>query len=72
MTNLIKFSGRRAAPLPPSSPVDELTALEIELVRARLTQIRSETRQAPRSRPPRMSTIQPAARCPTLPGGWPL
>ena len=44
MTNLIAFPGRRRAP--PVPIVDELTALEIELVRARLAQIRSEVRQA--------------------------
>jgi hypothetical protein len=44
VTNLLKFPGRlRPQPL---SPTDELTALEIELVRARLSQIRSETRYA--------------------------
>jgi hypothetical protein len=42
MSNLLKFPGRRR-PLPPR---DELAALELELVRARLSQIRSETRQA--------------------------
>jgi hypothetical protein len=41
MANLIKFP--RAQSLPPR---DELTALELELVRARLSQIRSEIRQA--------------------------
>ena len=41
MTNLVKFPGRlRPQFLPPR---DELAALEIELVRARLAQIRSET-----------------------------
>jgi hypothetical protein len=47
MSNLIRFPGRRSTP-PPT--VDALTAelatAEIELARARLVQIRSETRQA--------------------------
>jgi hypothetical protein len=46
---VIKFPGRRAGPSP-TPPVDalisELTAVEIELARARLAQIKSETRQA--------------------------
>jgi hypothetical protein len=46
---VIKFPGRRAGPSP-TPPVDalisELTAVEIELARARLAQIRSEARQA--------------------------
>jgi hypothetical protein len=42
MTNLIKFPGRlRPQSLPPHN---ELAALELELVRARLSQIRSEIR----------------------------
>jgi hypothetical protein len=41
---LIKFPGRhRPQPLPPR---DELAALELELVRARLAQVRSEIHQA--------------------------
>ena len=44
MTNLVQFP-RRVRPQP-VAPRDELTALEIELVRARLAQVRSETRQA--------------------------
>ena len=44
MTNLVKFPGRlRPQFLPPR---DELAALELELVRVRLSQIRSEIRQA--------------------------
>lgn len=44
MTTLIKFPGRLR---PQSSPPrDELAALELELVRARLAQVRSEIRQA--------------------------
>ena len=44
MSNLLKFPGR---PRPQSEATcAELLALEIELVRARLAQIRSETRQA--------------------------
>ena len=44
MNNLIKFPGR---PRPqPEAPRDELMALELELVRARLAQIRGEIRQA--------------------------
>jgi hypothetical protein len=44
MTNLVKFPGRlRPQSLPPH---DELMALELELVRTRLAQIRSETRYA--------------------------
>jgi hypothetical protein len=42
MTNLIAFPGRRRAP--PAPIVDELTALETELVRARIAQVRTETR----------------------------
>jgi hypothetical protein len=48
MSNVIRFSGSRN--LPPTPTVDaligELTAVEIELARARIAQIRSETRQA--------------------------
>ena len=40
MTNLIAFPGCRRAP--PVPIVDDLTALEIELVRARISQINSE------------------------------
>jgi hypothetical protein len=45
MSNLLKFPGR-LRPQYFEPPRDELMALELELVRARLAQIRSETRQA--------------------------
>jgi hypothetical protein len=45
MTNLIKFPGRHR-PQNSEPPYNELMALELELVRARLAQVRSETRQA--------------------------
>ena len=42
MTNLVQFPGR---PRPqPVTPRDELAALELELIRARLALVRSETR----------------------------
>jgi hypothetical protein len=48
MSNVIRFRGRSRPP--PESTIDglvrELTMVEIELARARLAQIRSETRQA--------------------------
>jgi hypothetical protein len=44
MSTLIKFPGRLRPQSPP--PRNELAALELELVRTRLAQIRSETRQA--------------------------
>ena len=44
MTNLIQFPRRSTPPL--TSMADELAALELELVRARLAQVRSETRYA--------------------------
>jgi hypothetical protein len=44
MTNLVQFPGRlRSQSVPPR---DELAALELELVRARLAQIRGEIHQA--------------------------
>jgi hypothetical protein len=45
MTNIIRFPNRHAAPPPARNVLDELTTLEIALARARLAQIRSETRQ---------------------------
>jgi hypothetical protein len=44
MSNLIKFPARSRPQ--PVSPHEELAALELELVRARLAQVRSETRYA--------------------------
>jgi hypothetical protein len=48
MTNVVQFPGGRYSP--PKATVDaligELAAVEIELARARIAQIRSETRQA--------------------------
>jgi hypothetical protein len=44
MSNLIQFPHRRSSP--PPATVDELTALELELARAQLAQIRSETHHA--------------------------
>jgi hypothetical protein len=44
MTNLVQFPGQSRPQ--PVAPHEELAALEIEYVRARLAQIRSETRQA--------------------------
>jgi hypothetical protein len=48
MSNVVQFPGGRYPP--PKATIDaligELAAVEIELARARLTQIRSETRQA--------------------------
>ena len=49
MTNVVRFPHGRSRPPPAPSADDlvrELTAAEIELVCARLAQIRSETRQA--------------------------
>ena len=44
MTNLLKFPGR---PRPqPQPPRDDLVTLELELVRAKLAQVRTETRYA--------------------------
>jgi hypothetical protein len=44
MSNLVQFPGR---PRPqPIAPHDELAALELELVRAQLAQVRCETRRA--------------------------
>ena len=44
MSNLLKFPGRpRSQPVPPH---DELAVLELELVRARLAQVRNEIRHA--------------------------
>ena len=45
MTNLIKFPGR-LRPQNSEPAYDELMVLELELVRARLAQVRSETRAA--------------------------
>jgi hypothetical protein len=42
MTNLLNFPGHLPQPLPPR---DELAALELELARAQLAQIRSKIRQ---------------------------
>jgi hypothetical protein len=48
MSNVMQFPGAR--PVPPKPAVDallaELTAIEIEIARARLAQVRLETRQA--------------------------
>lgn len=48
MSNVVRFpDGRYAPPVPAvDALIDELTAVEIELARARIAQIRSETRQA--------------------------
>jgi hypothetical protein len=50
MTNIVTFPGARAQVPPPLSAVhsllDELTAVEIKLTRARIAQLNSETRQA--------------------------
>jgi hypothetical protein len=48
MSNVIQFRGRSRPPPEPTieSLVRELTLVEIELARARLAQIRSETRRA--------------------------
>ena len=48
MSNVVRFPGGRHAPPAPTADTlaEELTRLEIELARARLAQIRSETRQA--------------------------
>ena len=47
MSNVIRFRGR-SRPLPPTTDdlLDELTAVQIELARAQLAQVLSETRQA--------------------------
>jgi hypothetical protein len=44
MSNVVRFPGGQYAP--PVPAVDELTAVQIELARAQIAQIRSETRQA--------------------------
>lgn len=46
MSNVIQFPSRPSLPpTPVNALIDELTAVEIELARARLVQIRSEIRQ---------------------------
>jgi hypothetical protein len=46
MTNVVQFPGGQYPPPKATALIDELTAVEIELARARIAQIQSETRQA--------------------------
>jgi hypothetical protein len=47
MSNVIRFRGRSRPPPPTTDDlIGELTAVQIELARAQLAQVRSETRQA--------------------------
>jgi hypothetical protein len=46
MSNVVRFPGGRPPVPAVDALLDELIAVEIELARARIAQIRSETRQA--------------------------